>query len=89
MAKSRLSAQNLTDEEVLKEFVRRFECDGAVLIYLDSGAELGTAECGFGRWRNSKGKHWVDGLFKRVKQEVVVPADNYELDGGTRISLSV
>jgi hypothetical protein len=59
MAKTRISAQNLTDEEVLKEFVRRFECDGAVLIYLDSATELGAAEFGFGRWRNTKGKYWV------------------------------
>lgn len=88
MAKHRASAQNLTDEEVLQEFVRRFECDGAVLIYLDSASECGAAEFGFGRWRNSKGKYWVDNLFKRVKQAVLVPADSQEIDGGMTMRLS-
>jgi hypothetical protein len=88
MAKTRISAQNLTDEEVLKEFVRRFECDGAVLIYLDSATELGAAEFGFGRWRNTKGKYWVRELFARVKREIIVPAESRELDGGTKMGFS-
>ena len=41
MAKKRSSAKELTDEQVLEEFVRRFQCDGAVLIYLDSDIEFG------------------------------------------------
>ena len=88
MAKLRASAKNLTDEEVLQEFVRRFECDGAVLIYLNSASECGAAEFGFGRWRNSKGKYWVDSLFKRVKQAVLVPSDCQEINGGTTVRLS-
>ncbi len=53
---------NLTDEEVLKEFIKRFECDGAVLIYMDSNTEFG-----FGRWKNQQGKRWVQSLFKHIK----------------------
>ncbi|MFC5413186.1 hypothetical protein ACFPMF_27970 [Larkinella bovis] len=83
MTKQRTSAQNLTDEEVLKEFVKRFQCDGAVLMYLDSDIELG-----FGRWCNTKGQNWVDNLFKRVKQQVQLPNTNDETEGGLVISLS-
>ncbi|MBX0293127.1 hypothetical protein K3G63_21965 [Hymenobacter sp. HSC-4F20] len=83
MAKQKASAQALTDEEVLKEFVRRFECDGAVLIYLDSSTEFG-----FGRWRNSKGKHWAEDVFKRVKQPVFVPSASQDLDGGVTLCLT-
>lgn len=54
--------ENLTDEEVLKEFIKRFECDGAVLIYMESNSEYG-----FGRWRNRKGKDWVKNLIKHIK----------------------
>lgn len=53
---------NLTDEEVLREFVKRFECDGAVLIYMESSSEFG-----FGRWKNKEGKKWVQDLFKHIK----------------------
>ncbi|MDD4720980.1 MAG: hypothetical protein PHQ88_09045 [Bacteroides sp.] len=53
---------NLTDEQILKEFVNRFECDGAVLIYLDSNSEYG-----FGRWKNKEGKNWVKSLIKHIK----------------------
>ncbi|HCE53644.1 MAG TPA: hypothetical protein DER05_01025 [Lutibacter sp.] len=53
---------NLTDEEILKEFVKRFECDGAVLIYMESSTEYG-----FGRWKNPNGKEWVKHLFKHIK----------------------
>ena len=56
---------NLTDEEILKEFVKRFECDGAVLIYMESNTEYG-----FGRWKNSKGKEWVNSLFKTFKKDI-------------------
>lgn len=83
MAKTRQSPENLTDEEVLKEFVRRFECDGAVLIYLDSATEFG-----FGRWRNNQGKGWVDNLFQRVKQDAFMPIDPSGFEGGTVVCLS-
>lgn len=52
----------MTDEEVLREFVKRFECDGAVLIYMESNSEFG-----FGRWKNKQGKRWVQDLFKHIK----------------------
>ena len=60
--KNRRCAEHLTDEEVLKEFVKRFECDGAVLIYRDSEIENG-----FGRWRNANGSKWVTTIFKILK----------------------
>ena len=55
--------ENLTDEEVLKEFIKRFECDGAVLIYMESNTEYG-----FGRWKNHQGKNWVQTLFRHIKK---------------------
>ena len=36
-----LTIENLTDEQILKEFVKRFECDGAVLIYMEQNKEYG------------------------------------------------
>lgn len=67
----KLNVENLTDEQVLREFVKRFECDGAVLIYMDRDAE-----CGFGRWSNPKGKKWVDHLFKTIKS---APVPNFDI----------
>lgn len=58
----KLTIENLTDEEILKEFVKRFECDGAALLYVENGEEFG-----FGRWTNSNGKKWINGLFKTIK----------------------
>jgi hypothetical protein len=55
---------NLTDEEILKEFVKRFDCDGAVLIYMESQTEYG-----FGRWKNSSGREWVNHLFKTINKK--------------------
>ena len=65
MPTKKISVQELTDEEVLKEFVKRFQCDGAVLIYLDSQTEFG-----FGRWRNASGRKWVNNTFKKVKEDL-------------------
>ena len=84
MHRKRESAQELTDEQVLKEFVRRFQCDGAVLIYLDSSTEFG-----FGRWCNTKGQYWVDGLFKKFKQPTQLSINDVEIEGGTVVNLSV
>lgn len=56
---------NLTDEQILKEFVKRFGCDGAVLIYMESDTEYG-----FGRWKNSNGRQWVNQIFKNIKKDV-------------------
>lgn len=64
MPSNNLSIHDLTDEEVLKEFVKRFQCDGAVLIYLDSSSEFG-----FGRWKTSLGRKWVKNIFEAVKTE--------------------
>jgi hypothetical protein len=66
MAKERLCVHDLTDEEVLKEFVSRFQCDGAVLLYLDS-----KVESGFGRWRTREGRRWVREIMRTVN-----PADH-------------
>jgi hypothetical protein len=66
MPKKTASIQELTDEQILKEFVRRFECDGAVLVYLDSSTEFG-----FGRWRNLTGRNWVHTMFENLKQAVI------------------
>jgi hypothetical protein len=45
--------EGLTDEQVLKEFVKRFKPDGAMLMYFDSDVTYG-----FTRWRNKKGREW-------------------------------
>ena len=65
MAKQLASAQELTDEQVLKEFVRRFQCDGAILIYLD-----GDMENWFGRWRNPKGRRWVRDFINHMQRNL-------------------
>jgi hypothetical protein len=65
MERLKLSLDELTDEEILKEFVKRFQCDGAVLIYLDSNTEYG-----FARWRNSLGRKWANKLLKALKKDV-------------------
>ena len=78
MAKTRLSAKELTDAEVLEEFVRRFQCDGAVLVYLDDSTEYG-----FGRWHNARGRNWVNNIFRRIKQTVNLPTEDYATVGGT------
>ena len=61
-----LTIENLTDEQILKEFVKRFECDGAVLIYMEQNKEYG-----FGRWNNSSGKIWVNELFKIIESSPI------------------
>tara|TARA_R110000850_G_scaffold254614_1_gene380268 strand:+ start:156232 stop:156492 length:261 start_codon:yes stop_codon:yes gene_type:complete len=57
-----LTIENLTDEEILKEFTKRFECDGAVLLYMENNVEYG-----FGRWQSKSGQIWVKQLFKAIK----------------------
>ncbi|WP_375433864.1 hypothetical protein [uncultured Hymenobacter sp.] len=81
MAKQLLSAHNLTDEEVLKEFVKRFQCDGAVLIYLDEGTESW-----FGRWRNTDGRHWVRDFLNRMQRDVQQALSSSESDEGTTVA---
>ena len=65
MERLNLSLDQLTDEDLLKEFVKRFQCDGAILIYLDSGTEYG-----FARWRNSLGRKWANKLLKALKKDI-------------------
>ncbi|PJJ59407.1 hypothetical protein [Hymenobacter chitinivorans] len=81
MAKQLLSARDLTDEEVLKEFVKRFQCDGAVLIYLDEGTESW-----FGRWRNTTGRHWVHDFLTRMKRDMRQALSSNESDEGTTVA---
>ncbi|HET6995861.1 MAG TPA: hypothetical protein VFI06_12805 [Chitinophagaceae bacterium] len=64
----------LTDEEILDEFVKRFQCDGAVLIYLDSRTEYG-----FARWSNSNGKKWVNELFTIAQNNLSFPNNGQEI----------
>lgn len=66
-----LAIENLTDEQVLKEFTKRFECDGAVLIYMEDKKEFG-----FGRWTNPNGRVWVNQLFKTIKNSPLPQLDN-------------
>ncbi|HEX8349122.1 MAG TPA: hypothetical protein VF598_04105 [Hymenobacter sp.] len=65
MAKQLASASELTDEQVLKEFVRRFQCEGAILIYLD-----GDTENWFCRWRNSTGRGWVKDFIAHMQRNL-------------------
>ncbi|AZI26455.1 hypothetical protein EA772_14325 [Pedobacter sp. G11] len=58
-----LRIENLTDEQVLREFVKRFDCDGAILVYKSDDMEAG-----FGRWSNKSGRKWVNGILKTLKQ---------------------
>jgi len=83
MERIKIPIENLTDEQVLKEFVKRFECDGAVLIYMESNTEFG-----FGRWRNKIGKQWVKQLFKTIKNDVT-PCLNYnEIESEIAVKLN-
>ena len=61
-----LTIENLTDEQILKEFVKRFDCDGAILMYMEQNKEYG-----FGRWNNSSGKIWVNELFKIIESSPI------------------
>ncbi len=58
-----LKLDDLSDEQVLKEFVKRFKCDGAILIYLENNCENGIA-----RWTNRNGKNWVKNLMPIIKE---------------------
>lgn len=55
--KIELIVENLTDEQVLKEFVKRFKVDGAILLYKD-----GDQSFGFTRWRNKDGRIWANSI---------------------------
>lgn len=68
MIKTTSPLDGLSDEEILDEFVKRFECDGAILIYLDSNTEYG-----FAKWANSTGKKWATNLFTLAQSSVNLP----------------
>ena len=55
--------QELSDEQILKEFVKRFNCDGAILLYLEKNHENGIAQ-----WVNNDGKKWVKNLMPLIKE---------------------
>jgi hypothetical protein len=65
---------NLSDEAILDEFVKRFHCDGAILIYLDSDTEYG-----FAKWSNSHGRKWVNELFTIAQNHVSVSNSTQDL----------
>jgi hypothetical protein len=69
----------LTDEQILQEFIKRFDCEGAVLIYFQDEAEYG-----FGGWKNAIGRTWVNNVFKRVKQEVRLRASLQAVGDGRK-----
>lgn len=75
----RMSKQNsilygLNDQEVLDEFVKRFECDGAILIYLD-----GNTEHGFSRSVNTHGQRWANELMTVAKNHLSLPGKHQEI----------
>lgn len=81
--KNRICAADLTDEDVLKEFIKRFECDGAILIYRDSEIENG-----FGRWRNANGRKWVNSVFNMLKKGQSLNIDETNFKEGLTVQLS-
>ncbi len=68
MPKSTSILAELTDEEILDEFVKRFQCDGAILIYLESNTEYG-----FAKWTNPNGRKWVNELFTSAQNHISIP----------------
>lgn len=63
-SKKRFS-ENMTDEEVLKEFINRFNVDGAVLFYLE-----GDYESGLSRWVNKNGEDWCKKIIKTINPDI-------------------
>lgn len=74
MSKPTSILAGLTDEEILDEFVKRFECDGAILIYLEANTELG-----FARWTSDHGRKWARELFSSVKNHLSIPNKRQEV----------
>lgn len=75
--------KDVTDEQFLKEFMKRFQCDGAVFIYLDSGDEFA-----FGKWSNGTGKNWVNSVFTAVKEKVYLQLDKSRIKENVYLNLS-
>lgn len=57
--------ESMTDAEFLKEFIKRFNVDGAVIFYLD-----GEHESGLSRWVNENGKNWCKKILKSINPEI-------------------
>ncbi len=74
MAKSKLDG--LTDHEILREFVKRFQCDAAILIYVIDGKEYG-----FTRWRNKIGKQYINYMMNIRKRIVKEEASSNSSEG--------
>lgn len=58
-------SEDMTDAELLKEFVKRFNIDGAVLFYLD-----GDHESGLSRWVNKNGENWCKKILKSINPDI-------------------
>lgn len=86
MGKQRESPANLTDEEVLAEFVRRFECDAACLVYFDQ--KEGAMNV-FYRWRNHIGKQFCKGWKDQFNEWSFRPIWNApDMEGGETVEHS-
>ncbi len=83
MGKQNKAISTLTDEQFLKEFMRRFNCDGAAFIYLDSGSEFA-----FGKWNNGTGRNWVKNVFNAVRRDVYLEQDNSRTKATTPVNLA-
>jgi hypothetical protein len=59
--------KKLTDEEILKEFFKRFECEGAILIYLTKNKNEILTENFLSEWESKIGKDWA----KRIGSAVL------------------
>jgi hypothetical protein len=84
MAKQNSILFGLTDEEILDEFVKRFDCDGAILIYLD-----GNTEYGFSRSTTVHGRAWTTELFTAAKNHLSIPDKNQEICEAEELRLAV
>lgn len=73
MKKQRVNFDELNDEEILKEFVKRFQCDGAILLYMDADEEYG-----FAKSRNVTGKKWANHIFNILKKDTTFKVDNFK-----------
>lgn len=51
---------DMTDEEVVREFCRRFEYDAVFFI----GIEKNGGRQAFSRWRNARGRVWIKAVEK-------------------------
>jgi hypothetical protein len=74
MSKRNSILAGLNDQEILDEFVKRFECDGAILIYLD-----GNTEHGFSKSLTKQGRRWADELMSVAKKHLSLPGKQQQI----------